>query len=662
MRSRAVDTLNIVYAADHAYFLYCAISIHSLMDHLPQGQRVHVHLLCDESFCAQDQRMLDLLTARFPNLRVSCRWVAEEAFDERDFTDSLWSKAACYRLVLPKLLGDVDRCLYIDADTLVVGDLLPLWEMDMEGLYLAGVLDDIAPVRAQTVGDHVPGIQTYVNSGVLFMNLELMRADGVQDRLLARVADYMVVDQDLLNVECYGHIRLLPPGYNCIPGIRVDEPKILHFLMRDYLRPWKNRRARGAEQWWRYAQEFAGLCDLEALRAQADWYERGSASYLYRRCADYAQVYVIGSGPDAVRVHRALRLGRCKGLHGPLPEDKRIDYAPDALVICASNRRNVRALEAFLEHEDGARQVLRHERWPVSYYNLLPDEVSHEVEGELLMWEYGVDSRGVTVPSALLEICAVRHPNKEALVEWVDGTRASCTFNELNARANRMANWLRGRGIARGTMVRLPEGTRPTQALAAAMGILKAGCVVAQVGDAPVTAELSVLMDDRHSSKSPACEPVPYETALHEDGRTWTGRDLCEEAERLRRCCGWHGGDKPLVDVSVAWGGLIQLLAACARGCTTVLVAGNDPRMLLDVADREQASIMCMGKRLFLQTVDQLESVPSQQLATCRFAIVGDEVDADDPARLRWQQLVAHIPLDGQGFAGEFFYDSRWYT
>jgi hypothetical protein len=225
-----------------------------------------------------------------------------------------------------------------------------------------------------------------------------------------------------------------------------------------------------------------------------------------------------------------------------------------------------------------------------------------------------------------------------------------------------MANWLRGRGIARGTLVRLPEGTRPTQALAAAIGILKAGCVVAQSGDAPVTADPLVLTDDCHSSKSPACEPVPYETELREDGRTWTGRDLCEEAERLRGCCGWHGGDKPLVDVSVAWGGLIQLLAACARGCTTVLVAGNDPRMLLDVADREQASIMCMGKRLFLQTVDQLESEPSQQLATCRLAIVGDEVDADDPARLRWQQLVAHIPLDGQGFAGEFFYDSRWYT
>ena len=657
-----MDVLNIVYASDHAYFLYCVISMYSLMDHLPQDQSVHVHLLCDETFCAQDQRMLDLLTARFPNLRVLCRWVAEEAFDERDFTDSLWSKATCYRLVLPELLGDVDRCLYIDADTLVVGDLLPLWETDMEGFYIAGVLDDIAPVRAQTVGNHIPGIQTYVNAGVLFMNLKLMRADGVQDRLLARVADYLVVDQDLLNVECYGHIRLLPPGYNCIPGVRVDEPKILHFLMRDYLRPWKNRRARGAEQWWRYAQEFAGLCDLEALRAQADWYERGSASYLYRRCADFSQVYVVGSGPDATRVHRALRLGGCKGLHGPLPEDERIDYAPDALVICASNRRNVRALEAFLAHANGTRQVQRFERWPVSYYNLLPDEVSREVEGELLMWEYGVDSRGVSVPSALLEMCAVRHPHKEALVEWVDGARAACTFNELNASANRMANWLSGRGVARGSLVRLPEDARPTQALAAAFGILKAGCVVVRTGDTPVTAELSVLTDDRVPSQAPACEPVPYEAALHEGGRTWTGRDLCEEAERLRRRCGWHGGDRSLVDASVAWGGLVQLLAACARGCATVFVTEDDPRVFLEVAEREQATILCVGKQLFTQTVDQLESMLAGQLATCRLAFVDDELESNDPARLRWRQLVAHVPLDGQGFAGEFFYDSRWYA
>ena len=255
MKSKKID---IAYAADHAYMFLCCVSMLSLLKSLPQGQEARIHLLTDESLGREDEGLLTHLSGRFPQVEIIRHDISAKALQSRDFRDSIWPRAACYRLLLPELLPDVELCLYLDADTLVVGDILPLWELDMREYFLAGVFDDIAPVRQETVGHHIPGIQTYVNSGVLLMNLALMRERNLQEKFLKEINDYLVLDQDLLNVVCYGGIRLLPPDHNCIPGVHADSPRILHFLLRDYLRPWKNRRAAGSELWWAMAEEFKG--------------------------------------------------------------------------------------------------------------------------------------------------------------------------------------------------------------------------------------------------------------------------------------------------------------------------------------------------------------------------------------------------------------------
>ena len=44
-----------------------------------------------------------------------------------------------YRIFLPELLPDVDRVLYLDADTIAVDSLAPLWEIDLDDSYLGAV-------------------------------------------------------------------------------------------------------------------------------------------------------------------------------------------------------------------------------------------------------------------------------------------------------------------------------------------------------------------------------------------------------------------------------------------------------------------------------------------------------------------------------------------
>ena len=660
--------MDIVYSADHNYLFYCCVSICSLMDHIPPEQEVRIHLLTGESFSGQEERLLQLLLDKYVNLSIIRHQMKETLFSGRDYEHSLWSKAAFYRLLLPELLPEVKVCLYLDSDTLIVDDVMPLWEFDLSGCYLAGVFEDISAVRPHTVGTKIPGIDTYINSGVLLLNLEQMRRDSLQEKLLGGELDAAAPDQDLLNIVCCGKIRLLPPEYNYILGIHSEQIRIQHFLMRDYIRPWKNLRAFGAGRWWHYAGEFAGVYDIEILRQSADWYQKGSIGYLYRRCADYANIYVVGSGEDANRLFRALRLGRCRGLRGIVRETDSLAYKTDTLLLVTARRRPVFAVREYSEHPDGMRQIVYYEKWPVSYYNnSVSEELDRDLAAELLMWEFGVNARGMTTPGALLELNAVRFPEKEALIVYEEGARHTVSFGELNRRANRLAAWLKQQKVPRGSRVGVCRnaGNLP-DCLAAAFGILKGGYVLCPAGEAETLADLGALQDENLSPLTPLSEPMPDEPAFFTGGETLTGRALTQLAEALRRRCGWHGEDRLLLCPDAFQSELTGLLAAFACGTPTLLSACEDAECFLELLMKEKITLASVPAEGFAHIAGGLEKAVKHygdnQILDCRMVFLDQKPSpACQSALEQWNQSLPHIPVNGMGYAGKFYYDAAWY-
>ena len=564
--------MDIVYAADHSFMFFCCVSIYSLMDHLPEGTAVTVHLLIDSSWCAADADLLAFVKGYFPNLRVILHSVAEELFESHDFKDSLWSKATCYRLLLPELLKDVPVCLYLDSDTLIVGDVTPLWETNMDGYCLAGVFEDISSVREYTVGTRIPDVDSYVNAGILLMNLQMIRRKGLTEKLIRSVMDYMLLDQDALNVACYGMIRLLPEKYNHVPGISRTSPVIIHYKMMDYIRPWKNRRAVESDRWWAYAKRFSPVYDLYPLCEKADWYERGSISGIFRKCADFEHVYVVGAGSDAERIERALRLGKCRSLKGILREDEGLPFEKGTLLIVASRRKDIPVVSEYLTHKDAKRQVIRFLRWPLNYYDVGSDTLKQDLFSELLMWEYGPGHRGMASPVYLLELNAVRFPEKEALVEWKRGAGRSLSFRELNKRANRMAAWLMKKKAALGARIALPaDAENVSDILASMLGIMKIGCVADLNGEAEITADFSALTDEAVPCLSPGAFAVPDEPALAADGQTITGRELVALSEKLLKTNRICAGKSLTIHGDAIWHGIIELTASFAFGNITIL-------------------------------------------------------------------------------------------
>jgi lipopolysaccharide biosynthesis glycosyltransferase len=61
------------------------------------------------------------------------------AFDDAPKLYERINNMTYYRLLLPSILSDCDKCLYLDSDIIVCGDLYELLKIEIDDSYIAGV-------------------------------------------------------------------------------------------------------------------------------------------------------------------------------------------------------------------------------------------------------------------------------------------------------------------------------------------------------------------------------------------------------------------------------------------------------------------------------------------------------------------------------------------
>lgn len=214
---KALPVIHLACAADEKYVVYCAAMLHSALVSCNQ-QRLEIHFLHPENLPNQTLQRLHTLVedsgGRLNPIAIGAHLV-QELPSTGYFPNIVW-----YRTLLPQLRPELDRVLYLDCDTLVLDTLLPLWETDLRGFYVAAVQNLIEPAlatRHHALG--IPPTQTYFNSGVLLMNLDLMRRENCVERLLEHARQYgaksIWPDQDSLNYVLGPKCFFLHPRWNC---------------------------------------------------------------------------------------------------------------------------------------------------------------------------------------------------------------------------------------------------------------------------------------------------------------------------------------------------------------------------------------------------------------------------------------------------------------
>lgn len=138
---------------------------------------------------------------------------------------SNWTYMVLIRAALSKIFPELDRILSLDVDTLVIGDISELWDMDLGDCLLAMAQEKHAGYR--------PYGPTYYNAGVVVQDLNGLRETGMDDILINAINSetFTYNEQDAINKYCADYIKELDSKYNdCHICGRTKHPVIVHFV------------------------------------------------------------------------------------------------------------------------------------------------------------------------------------------------------------------------------------------------------------------------------------------------------------------------------------------------------------------------------------------------------------------------------------------------
>ena len=139
-----------------------------------------------------------------------------------------------YKLLLPLLYPDIPRMIFLDGDTLVFTDILEMYNLDFKDNYILGYPYHTADSLDGWVKEH---LKVYINCGVLLFNIDKIRQDNMDLKLLEFHQDNFhrthFLEQDSLNYLYQDKIGFLPLKYGIYLFGNIEEYKKTYlFKMR----------------------------------------------------------------------------------------------------------------------------------------------------------------------------------------------------------------------------------------------------------------------------------------------------------------------------------------------------------------------------------------------------------------------------------------------
>ena len=216
------EKINILCATDNNYAPYCGIMLTSLFES-NRDCRFKVFVFVDGCLSETNQKKYKRLGQRYDcevNLMIIDDQLLQDCpiNSQKNVDNHSWvSKPTYYRLLASELLPrEIQKVIYLDCDIAVVGDIKPLWNVDMKGKAVAGVRDCDEEKNRVRMGN--PSQSTYVNAGVALYNLDYWRENRLSnhffDYIRKNEAKLLLMDQDVVNGVLYDKMLLVPERYN----------------------------------------------------------------------------------------------------------------------------------------------------------------------------------------------------------------------------------------------------------------------------------------------------------------------------------------------------------------------------------------------------------------------------------------------------------------
>lgn len=271
------NLIPVFFTIDDSYAPFLSVALASAIKNSSKENTYKAIILHEELTEDNIKKLQSLATDHFQVEFVQMRDGLES------ITDRMSNRLRCdyftltiyFRLFIPAMFPQYDKGIYIDSDVVVTGDLAELFSIDLGDNYIGACADksvvDVPPL-AQYMEEAV-GVDrhSYINSGVLLMNLKKLRDAELDSHFLSLLNTYhfdcIAPDQDYLNAMCSGKIHYLSDVWDAMPNEdkpEIEDVKIIHYNL--FSKPWCYDNIQYGDVFWDYAQDSVYYEEIKAYK------------------------------------------------------------------------------------------------------------------------------------------------------------------------------------------------------------------------------------------------------------------------------------------------------------------------------------------------------------------------------------------------------------
>lgn len=260
---KAKRTIPVFFAADDNYLPFLAVSLKSVKDNASKDGDYKIYILHSGLKGNDAETIMKLdeegFSISFVDVSEKLNAVAD-SLQLRDY----YTCTTYYRVFIAGMFPQYDKALYMDSDTIALGDVGELFSYELGDNLIGAVPDQavaaVGPFREYTKNALGIDFTHYFNAGIILMNLKQFRDDDFYGKFYALLKKYkfeVAQDQDYLNVLCKGRVAFIDPEWNTMPlGETVKDetrPKIVHYNLTR--KPWHYSDVRYQDYFWEYARK-----------------------------------------------------------------------------------------------------------------------------------------------------------------------------------------------------------------------------------------------------------------------------------------------------------------------------------------------------------------------------------------------------------------------
>lgn len=226
--------MNIALCTDENFSIPALVCITSILEN-NKDEECHFYVLTD--YLSEKARgKFDKLSA-FYSCETQIITIDKHCFNGLTVSER-FPVSMYYRFLLPEMLPDENKVLYLDCDIIVRKSLKEMYDTNLDSMSIAAVVgqsfDDIFTENLLQISTK------YFNSGVLLMNLDYWRRNNIANKLIEWIKSNpekcTLPDQNALNKVLEGTVVYLDYTYNFQEGWFGEMSRKVHFKKWDLIR------------------------------------------------------------------------------------------------------------------------------------------------------------------------------------------------------------------------------------------------------------------------------------------------------------------------------------------------------------------------------------------------------------------------------------------